>query len=57
VLPRFDGHLMIASSGAEGVRYDCKEPAEVHAEFKADAVEMVEAAGGNIAKVARELGI
>jgi transposase len=26
-------------------------------EFKAEAVEMVEAAGGNIAKVARELGI
>jgi transposase-like protein len=26
-------------------------------EFKAEAVEMVEAAGGNIAQVARELGI
>jgi len=26
-------------------------------EFKAEAVEMVEAAGGNIAKVAKELGI
>ena len=27
------------------------------AEFKAETVEMVEAAGGNIARVARELGI
>jgi hypothetical protein len=30
-LPRFDGHLMIASSAAKGVRCEYEEPAEVHA--------------------------
>ena len=54
-LPRFDGHLMMASSGEEVVVVGGRR--KFTPEFKAEAVEMVEAAGGSIAQVAKELGI
>ena len=56
VLPRFDGHLMIVPSGAKGVRQFTRSRRKFTAEFRAEAVEMVESADGNIAHVAKELG-
>ena len=57
-LPRFGGHLNIASGRTrkESV-VTSRNRRKFTPEFKAEAVEMVDAAGGNIAQVAKELGV
>jgi hypothetical protein len=55
-LPRFDGHLIMAVGARKGVRVG-RNRRKFTPEFKAEAVALVEASGGNIAAVAKELGI
>ena len=53
----FDGHPNAPRAGPKGVRRrQHEEPANVP-EFKAEAVRLVEASGGNITEVVTELGV
>ena len=54
-LPRFDGHLMMASSGAKGVRCEYERPAEVHSGVQGGGRGHGRGLWWQIAKVAREL--
>ena len=58
-MPRFDGHPKMRPYRAEeeSVVVSTRSRRTFTPEFKAEAVRLVEASGGNIAKVAKELGV